>query len=753
MAYATFEHDGQRQVGRVVPGAAGDRLVSLDGLRELGQDTTVDDLARAAEQDTSVPVSEVHLCPVVPNPDKIICIELNYLTHVGETGRELPTYPVMFTKFASSLIGARDDILIPAESGQIDYEAELAVVIGRAGRRIARERAAEHVLGYTVANDITMRDYQYKTHQWLQGKAWDRSTPLGPYLLTPDEVDISAAGIRTLLRGEKLQESDTSRLIFDIPTLISTISEFTTLLPGDVILTGTPGGVGFHREPQLFLTDGDEITVEATVRSLPTPPPGSLISSCLTGHCFTFQDAGGRRFRARHPLSRAPPPTTPPGGIDAPLPSHLERARGLPRRLPHVPEPGHPGRRLPGDLCRPGRVALAAPIVGVVQADLGASAAALAWIPASFILPTAILELNFGVLGDLFGRRRLLVGGGVFIAVGDIVAATSGSLPQLITGQAIAGLGAAAIFPSSLAVIVAATPQAKARAQALSYWAVSLAFGAMAAPLISGFVAEHVHWGWAFVPPAVLGLITAAISARFIVDSRQPAGRGLDWPGQITIAVALLALLYAVIQGSTAGYAAPQVLAAFVVAVAAFVGFFVAERRSRTPMLRLELFRVPSFAAAAVIGFLALFGFIGTAYALSIKLEAILHVSTLQAALPFALIQAIPLLATPFLPRLLQRVHPRILLVGGLLALAAGQVWMALLPGDTVSLAAITEPILLLGIGFITMFSALTAVAVGAVDISYAGMASAVTASCARPGRAAGRPSSGPSPSAWPATP
>lgn len=263
MPYATYEYQGRRRVGRVQPTADGDRLIPLDGLTELGRDTPAEALAAAVElPGEAVAASEVYLCPVVPQPDKIICVGLNYLTHVGETGRELPTYPVMFTKFASSLIGPHDDILIPAESDQVDYEAELAVVVGRTGRRISREQAAYHVLGYAVANDVTMRDYQYKTHQWLQGKAWDRSTPLGPYLVTPEEADISAAGIRTLMDGEKLQDSDTSRLIFDIPTLISTVSEFTTVQPGDVILTGTPGGVGFRRDPQIFLRDGDEITVE-----------------------------------------------------------------------------------------------------------------------------------------------------------------------------------------------------------------------------------------------------------------------------------------------------------------------------------------------------------------------------------------------------------------------------------------------------------------------------------------------------------
>jgi acylpyruvate hydrolase len=263
MAYATYEYQGRRHVGRVEHDAAGNRLVPLDGLTELGRHTPSDVLATAVElPGEAVAVSDVYLCPVVPHPDKIICIGLNYRAHIEETGRDLPTYPVMFTKFASSLIGARDDILIPAESEQVDYEAELAVVIGRAGRRIPRDQAAAHVLGYTVANDITMRDYQYKTHQWLQGKAWESSTPLGPYLVTPDEADVSAAGIRTVMGGEKLQESDTSRLIFDISTLIETVSEFTTVLPGDVILTGTPGGVGFRRDPKLFLQDGDVITVE-----------------------------------------------------------------------------------------------------------------------------------------------------------------------------------------------------------------------------------------------------------------------------------------------------------------------------------------------------------------------------------------------------------------------------------------------------------------------------------------------------------
>jgi len=258
MPFASYEYEGHSRVGRV----EGGDLVPLDGPSELGLDTPVDVLHSLAAAGPAVPVGDVHLRPVVPRPDKVICVGLNYKAHVGETGRDMPEYPVLFTKFASSLIGAYDPIVVPAESTQVDYEGELAVIIGRAGRRISKDDAAAHVLGYAVANDVTMRDYQYKTHQWLQGKAWDGSTPIGPYLHTPDEVDVRAVGLRTVLNGTTLQESDTALLIFDIPTLISTISEFTTLLPGDVILTGTPGGVGFRRDPQVFLKAGDEVRVE-----------------------------------------------------------------------------------------------------------------------------------------------------------------------------------------------------------------------------------------------------------------------------------------------------------------------------------------------------------------------------------------------------------------------------------------------------------------------------------------------------------
>ncbi|PRY18295.1 fumarylacetoacetate hydrolase family protein [Kineococcus rhizosphaerae] len=259
MAWVSYRRDGQDGVGVL----DGDHVVPLRGLRRIDATTDVEALL-AAEPDPAsrTAVAEVELLPASPAPSKVFCVGLNYDEHVNETGRELPTYPVLFPKYASSLIAADRDIPVPPESHQVDYEAELAVVVGRPGRRIAKADALDHVLGYSVANDVTMRDYQYKTHQWLQGKAWDGCTPLGPWLVRPDEVDLRRAGIRTVVDGVTVQESDLSKLIFDVPTLISVVSEFTALNTGDVILTGTPGGVGYRRDPQLFLHPGTKVSVE-----------------------------------------------------------------------------------------------------------------------------------------------------------------------------------------------------------------------------------------------------------------------------------------------------------------------------------------------------------------------------------------------------------------------------------------------------------------------------------------------------------
>ena len=170
---------------------------------------------------------------------------------------------MLFSKFAETLVAPGAPILVPPESSAVDYEAELALIVGRAVRRVSGAAALEAVGGYTVANDVTMRDYQYRTHQWLAGKNWAASTPLGPFLVTPDEVgDPHALDISLELNGERMQEGNTRQFIFDIPAIVAAISEFVPLAPGDVVLTGTPSGVGYRREPQVLLRDGDRMVVE-----------------------------------------------------------------------------------------------------------------------------------------------------------------------------------------------------------------------------------------------------------------------------------------------------------------------------------------------------------------------------------------------------------------------------------------------------------------------------------------------------------
>jgi acylpyruvate hydrolase len=258
MRFASVLHDGTPMAVLI----DGDQAVPLRGIRELGAETPLSLLRDPPlEPDSAFPASDVHRRAAVPRPGKVICVGLNYAAHIEETRREHSDYPVLFTKFATTLTGPYDPIALPGESEAIDYEGELVVVIGESARRVPPDRALDHVAGYSIANDVSMRDYQYKTHQWLQGKAWDASTPVGPDLVTRDEIT-EPLTLRTFVNGEQVQEASTELLIFDIATLVSTISEFATLEPGDLILTGTPGGVGYRREPQLLLHDGDVVVVE-----------------------------------------------------------------------------------------------------------------------------------------------------------------------------------------------------------------------------------------------------------------------------------------------------------------------------------------------------------------------------------------------------------------------------------------------------------------------------------------------------------
>jgi 2-keto-4-pentenoate hydratase/2-oxohepta-3-ene-1,7-dioic acid hydratase in catechol pathway len=201
----------------------------------------------------------------VPDPAKIVCLGLNYRDHAAESGMEVPAEPILFSKYATALIGQGAPIVLPESSQEVDYEAELVVVVGRGGRDIPPDRAIEHVGGYTVGNDVSARDWQLGKpgKQWMAGKTFDTFAPVGPALVTPDEVpDPQALGIRTRLNGRTMQDSNTGQLVFGVGEVISYLSRIFTLEPGDLIFTGTPPGVGMARKPPVWLQPGDIVEIE-----------------------------------------------------------------------------------------------------------------------------------------------------------------------------------------------------------------------------------------------------------------------------------------------------------------------------------------------------------------------------------------------------------------------------------------------------------------------------------------------------------
>lgn len=253
--------------------ADGTRAVRLDGevLVDLGHADVGELFAEAEWQSRAAatsgityPVAGADFAPVVPNPSKIVCVGHNYTNHIKEMGRELPDYPTLFPKFADTLLGAGDDIVKPAETGALDWEVELAVVIGKRVRRADEQQAAEAIAGFTVMNDISVRDWQFRTIEWTQGKIWEATTPVGPYVVTPDEVGgvRPALQVKTVVDGQVMQQDDTGTLLFAPVFLVQYISTVITLRPGDIIATGTPAGVGNARDPKVFLLPGQTVVTE-----------------------------------------------------------------------------------------------------------------------------------------------------------------------------------------------------------------------------------------------------------------------------------------------------------------------------------------------------------------------------------------------------------------------------------------------------------------------------------------------------------
>ncbi len=244
----------------------GDRLIEI-GSPDVGALLAMPDWQQRAESasGTAHDAGGADFAPLVLNPGKIVCVGLNYRHHILEMGREIPEFPTLFAKYPEALIGASDDIQLAPESDSVDWEAELAVVIGATVRRARGSSAEAAIAGFAVLNDVTMRDWQYRTMMWDQGKTWEATTPLGPYLVTPNDLP---GGVRPALdltcrvNDEVVQSANTSDLVFDPVALVEYISTILTLRPGDVIASGTPGGVGHARKPPCYLAPGDVLTTD-----------------------------------------------------------------------------------------------------------------------------------------------------------------------------------------------------------------------------------------------------------------------------------------------------------------------------------------------------------------------------------------------------------------------------------------------------------------------------------------------------------
>jgi acylpyruvate hydrolase len=282
MRLATLRTAGRTAAVRIDESADGAVTAQIPGVPDVGALLALPDWRNIAAGATGASdgLDAAALATLVPNPRKVVCVGLNYRNHILEMGRDLPEFPTLFAKFPEALIGAMDPIEIPPASSAVDWECELVVVVGAVVRGASRDEAGSAIAGYTVMNDVSMRDYQFRTREWLQGKTFEHTTPVGPVLVTADDWQPGPT-IRTIVDGEVVQEASTGDLVFDPVDLVSYISTIITLKPGDLIATGTPGGVGHARKPPRYLAPGAR--VQTIIDGIGT----------LDNHCVAV-DARGR---------------------------------------------------------------------------------------------------------------------------------------------------------------------------------------------------------------------------------------------------------------------------------------------------------------------------------------------------------------------------------------------------------------------------------------------------------------------------
>ena len=274
LKFVNFQLNSQIRLGVKVENGIMD-IAQVSDAYSLGVPKTIEQIIAAGKsvteklqkyaESTSFLIDEDNIvyAPCVTNPEKIICIGLNYLDHANESKMEIPLSPVVFSKFSNALAGNKQEILLPINAKQFDYEAELVIVIGKTAESVSRENAMSYIFGYTIGNDLSARDLQFRTGQWLLGKTCDGFAPIGPYLVTADEVNPSDLEISCRVNGELRQQGNTKNMIFDCAYIVSYLSQHMTLKPGDIIFTGTPAGVilGYPEEKRVWLKSGDEVSV------------------------------------------------------------------------------------------------------------------------------------------------------------------------------------------------------------------------------------------------------------------------------------------------------------------------------------------------------------------------------------------------------------------------------------------------------------------------------------------------------------
>ncbi len=360
----------------------------------------------------------------------------------------------------------------------------------------------------------------------------------------------------------------------------------------------------------------------------------------------------------------------------------------------------------------------------VIQRALGATTADLSWVSDAYVLPVAALILTAGVFGNVHGRKKVYQVGLALSAAGAAVSLSTQSIGMLWAGQALAGAGAAALLPVTLALISQVVPDHRERGKYIGWWTTCMMAAMVVGPLIAGVIVEHASWRWVFLLPLPVSLVTMAVAARLLPGDRATSRRKLDWPGQVTAAVAMTALVYGVIEGGADSFTAPRTVVALVVAVVSGSLFVVVERRGESPMLDLSLFRSPAFTGSTLVVMIGFLGLIGFFFVLSLYLGMVQQLDTWQSAVRLVLVNVVSMIMGMVIGPVMRRVSPRVIITAGMLISAAALLSLTTL-GVTTSFGSLAWRLALLGLGLGIAFPCITSTAVSAVPGRQAGMAAA----------------------------